>query len=111
MHFMGLHEHGRGQIRFPEETDLTPDASRRHRKSVEGGVVSDGGVSAAWMPRPSPQGWVYGVPAIRHHLAKHTETQSRRLSCCRCSGLCGRRAASPAPTLEPQQQRPPLRPP
>ncbi len=34
--------------------------------SVEGGEVSDGGVSAAWMPRPSPQGWVYGVPAIRH---------------------------------------------
>ncbi len=38
----------------------------RHRKTVEGGEVSDGGVSAAWMPRPSPQGWVYGVPAIRH---------------------------------------------
>ena len=38
----------------------------RHRETVEGGEVSDGGVSAAWMPRPSPQGWVYGVPAIRH---------------------------------------------
>ena len=45
-----------------------PGATRthRHRESVEGREVSDGGVSAAWMPRPSPQGWVYGAPAIRH---------------------------------------------
>ncbi len=45
-----------------------PEAARthRHRETVEGGEVSDGGVSAAWMPRPSPQGRVYGVPAIRH---------------------------------------------
>ena len=28
----------------------------------EVGRVGFAGVSAAWMPRPSPQGWVYGVP-------------------------------------------------
>ncbi|TPD93923.1 hypothetical protein FJP65_15900 [Stenotrophomonas maltophilia] len=47
--------------------------SNRHREPVEGGAVSDCGVSAAWMPRPSPQGWVYGVPAIRHRPAQPTE--------------------------------------
>ncbi len=35
--------------------------SIRSRKSVRGGAVSECGVSAAWMPRPSPHGWVYGV--------------------------------------------------
>ncbi len=30
------------------------DQSNRHRETVEGGAVSDCGVSAAWMPRPSP---------------------------------------------------------
>ncbi len=47
--------------------------SNRHRETVEGGAVSDCGVSAAWMPRPSPQGRVYGVPAIRHRPAQPTE--------------------------------------
>ncbi|RRU07022.1 hypothetical protein EGJ77_19520 [Stenotrophomonas maltophilia] len=28
------------------------------------GRVGYAGVSAAWMPRPSPQGWVYGVPCV-----------------------------------------------
>ncbi len=34
-----------------------------HTRSVEGRPGWVGGVSAAWMPRPSPQGWVHGVPA------------------------------------------------
>jgi len=51
--------------------------SNRHRETVEGGAVSDCGVSAAWMPRPSPHGRVYGVPAIRHRPAKPQTTQSR----------------------------------
>ncbi|AVH90427.1 hypothetical protein AL480_06100 [Stenotrophomonas maltophilia] len=41
----------------------------RSRKSVEGGVGPVAGVSAAWMPRPSPQGRVYGVPRNRTHPA------------------------------------------
>ncbi|TIE14131.1 hypothetical protein DI041_02565 [Stenotrophomonas maltophilia] len=49
------------------------DQSNRHRETVEGGAVSDCGVSAAWMPRPSPHGRVYGVPAIRHRPAQHTD--------------------------------------
>ena len=39
---------------------------RRSRKSVGGGVGPVTGVSAAWMPRPSPQGRVYGVPCPAH---------------------------------------------
>ncbi len=78
-------EINRGQIRFPKEngSDPMPSAmplpgqSNRHRATVEGGAVSDCGVSAAWMPRPSPQGRVHGVPAIRHRPAKPQTTQSR----------------------------------
>src|SRR6185437_7053459 len=43
--------------------------SNRSRKPVEGGVGPVAGVSAAWMPRPSPQGRVYGVPRNRTHPA------------------------------------------
>ncbi|TIL16159.1 hypothetical protein E4419_06745 [Stenotrophomonas maltophilia] len=43
--------------------------SSRSRKTVEGGVGPVAGVSAAWMPRPSPQGRVYGVPCHRTHPA------------------------------------------
>jgi len=57
--------------------------STRHRGIVEGGAVSDCGVSAAWMPRPSPQGWVYGVPAIRHRPAI-----PRNARCCCCCCCC-----------------------
>ncbi|MBA0309878.1 hypothetical protein D7Y33_02400 [Stenotrophomonas maltophilia] len=39
--------------------------SDRSRETVEGGVGPVAGVSAAWMPRPSPQGWVYGVSRNR----------------------------------------------
>ncbi|CAH0065905.1 conserved protein of unknown function [Stenotrophomonas maltophilia] len=41
----------------------------RSQKSVEGGVGPVAGVSAAWMPRPSPQGRVYGVSRNRTHPA------------------------------------------
>jgi len=41
----------------------------RHQKSVSGRVGRHCGVSAAWMPRPSPQGWVYGVPVMPTHPA------------------------------------------
>ncbi|RTY17783.1 hypothetical protein EKT70_02445 [Stenotrophomonas geniculata] len=41
----------------------------RSRRSVEGGVGPVAGVSAAWMPRPSPQGRVYGVSRNRTHPA------------------------------------------
>jgi hypothetical protein len=30
------------------------DTHQEQQETVEGGVVSDCGVSAAWMPRPSP---------------------------------------------------------
>ncbi|PJL58426.1 hypothetical protein B9Y82_06690 [Stenotrophomonas maltophilia] len=41
----------------------------RSQRSVEGGVGPVAGVSAAWMPRPSPHGWVYGVSRNRTHPA------------------------------------------
>ncbi len=45
------------------------DTHQQQQKPVEGGVGPVAGVSAAWMPRPSPQGWVYGVPRNRTHPA------------------------------------------
>ncbi|QDL26758.1 hypothetical protein EGM71_02900 [Stenotrophomonas maltophilia] len=61
----------------------------RSRKSVEGGVGPVAGVSAAWMPRPSPQGWVYGVPRHRTHPAIPREPSFCFGSCCcRCLCLC-----------------------
>lgn len=38
----------------------------RRRDPSEAGGVGPGGVSAPWMARLSPQGWVYGVPARLH---------------------------------------------
>ncbi|KAJ9651775.1 hypothetical protein H2198_008954 [Neophaeococcomyces mojaviensis] len=43
--------------------------SDRPQETVEGGVGPVAGVSAAWMPRPSPQGRVHGVPRDRTHPA------------------------------------------
>src|SRR3984893_4865196 len=34
----------------------------RRRDASEAGGGGVAGMSAAWMPRPSPQGWVHGVP-------------------------------------------------
>ncbi|TFZ47533.1 hypothetical protein E5C33_02340 [Stenotrophomonas maltophilia] len=42
------------------------------RPTVEGGVGPVAGVSAAWMPRPSPQGRVYGVSRYRIYPAQET---------------------------------------
>ncbi len=58
--------------------------SIRSRKSVRGGAVSACGVSAAWMPRPSPHGRVHGVPALRHRPAK---PRNASFCFCRCFGL------------------------
>ncbi|MBA0250835.1 hypothetical protein D7Y19_05390 [Stenotrophomonas maltophilia] len=58
----------------------------RSQKSVEGGVGPVAGVSAAWMPRPSPQGRVYGVSRHRTHPAIPQESCCCRCSCC-CLGL------------------------
>ncbi|PJL05787.1 hypothetical protein B9Y85_08315 [Stenotrophomonas maltophilia] len=55
----------------------------RSRRSVEGGVGPVAGVSAAWMPRPSPQGRVYGVPRHRTHPAI-----PRNARCCCCCCCC-----------------------
>ena len=49
------------------------------------------GVSAAWMPRPSPQGWVYGVPCqpIPPRPTHSTTTRQRSGRCrCRCCCTC-----------------------
>ena len=43
------------------------DTHQQQQKPVEGGVGPVAGVSAAWMPRPSPQGRVHGVPRNRTH--------------------------------------------
>ena len=56
----------------------------RLRRSVEGGVGPVAGVSAAWMPRPSPHGRVHGVPRNRTHPAIPQEPR-----CCRCRCICG----------------------
>ncbi len=45
--------------------------------------MSECGVSAAWMPRPSPHGRVHGVPALRHRRAT-----PRNVCCGCCSGRC-----------------------
>ncbi|SSM89169.1 Uncharacterised protein [Acinetobacter baumannii] len=58
----------------------------RSQNSVEGGVVSECGVSAAWMRLPSLQGRTCGVPALRHRPAIPRET-SFCFGCCCCSGL------------------------
>ncbi|MPS45781.1 hypothetical protein B9Y76_15795 [Stenotrophomonas maltophilia] len=60
---------------------------RRSQDSVEGGVGPVAGVSAAWMPRPSPHGWVYGVSRHRIHPAIPQEASfcfGCCFSCCRC---------------------------
>ncbi len=65
--------------------------SGRSQETVEGGVGQVVGVSAAWMPRPSPHGRVYGVPHNLAHPAYPQETSFCRCSGC-CFGLCGFRA-------------------
>ncbi|RRU09023.1 hypothetical protein EGJ06_05890 [Stenotrophomonas maltophilia] len=45
------------------------------------------GVSAAWMPRPSPQGRVYGVPRQRTHPAFDSFPRSVGAGALRCSWL------------------------
>ncbi len=52
-----------GQIRFPQENGSDPKRpSGRSQETVEGGVGQVVGVSAAWMPRPSPHDGFTGVP-------------------------------------------------
>ncbi|AVO28976.1 hypothetical protein C6Y55_03005 [Stenotrophomonas maltophilia] len=58
----------------------------RSRRSVEGGVGPVAGVSAAWMPRPSLQGRIHGVPRNRTHPAIPQEP-SFCFGCCCCPGL------------------------
>ncbi len=56
-HWSDIEWNSGGQIRFPKESGS--DTKRRpssSRETVEGGVGPVAGVSAAWMPRPSPGG-------------------------------------------------------
>ena len=84
------------QIRFPPENGSDPKRiSNRSRKTVEGGVGPVAGVSAAWMPRPSPHGWVYGVSRNRTRPAIQQEASFCFCCCfgsCRGRGLCRCRA-------------------
>ena len=57
------------------------------QKSVSGRVGGAGGVSAAWMPRLSPQGRVHGVPASPTHPASSQETGFPRSSQTNHEGL------------------------
>ncbi|MBA0461112.1 hypothetical protein D7Y60_11085 [Stenotrophomonas maltophilia] len=61
------------------------DTHQQQREAVEGGVGPVAGVSAAWMPRPSPQGRVYGVPRNRTHPAI---PPNACFCCCCCFGCC-----------------------
>jgi len=65
--------------------------STGHRETVEGGAVSECGVSAAWMRLPSLQGRTCGVPALRHRPAIPRNARCFCcFGCCRC--FCGCRA-------------------
>ncbi|TGR41944.1 hypothetical protein EN794_039945 [Mesorhizobium sp. M00.F.Ca.ET.151.01.1.1] len=46
---------------------------QEQQEPVEGGAGPVAGVSAAWMPRPSPHGRVYGVSRNRTHPASPQE--------------------------------------
>ncbi|MBA0250929.1 hypothetical protein D7Y34_11415 [Stenotrophomonas maltophilia] len=61
-------------IRADQRSAPTRAESRsdRSQETVEGGVGQVVGVSAAWMPRPSPHGRVYGVP---HNLTRPANPQ------------------------------------
>ncbi len=76
-----------------------PCRSNRSRRTVEGGVGPVAGVSAAWMPRPSPQGWVYGVPRNRTHPAIPRNARCC-FGCCHCPGI-GRCRAQPCRLTHP----------
>ncbi len=65
------------------------DTYQQQRRSVRGGAVSECGVSAAWMPRPSLHGRTCGVPALRHR-----PTNSRKARCCCCCCCCCCRPAA-----------------
>ncbi|OWQ75629.1 hypothetical protein CEE63_08120 [Stenotrophomonas maltophilia] len=67
----------------------------RSQDSVEGGVGPVAGVSAAWMPRPSPHGRVYGVSRHRIHPAIPQETSFCRCRCLKPPQVQG--AALPTP--------------
>ena len=96
---------------FRRKTDLTPDTFRyltdvstkvdtyqQPSEPVEGGAVSDCGVSAAWMRLPSLHGRTCGVPAIRHRPAI-PRNAALALALAVAVALSRCRAASPAETL------------
>jgi len=56
-------------FRYLTEVSTKVDTYQQPRERVEGGAVSECGVSAAWMPRPSLHGPTYGVPRNRTHPA------------------------------------------
>ncbi len=88
-----------GQIRFPSENGSDPKSrSNRPQESVEGGVGPVAGVSAAWMPRPSPQGWVYGVSRNRTHPAYPQEARFCFGCCCCCCSSSQRVQGAALPT-------------
>ncbi|TGR54004.1 hypothetical protein EN794_008425 [Mesorhizobium sp. M00.F.Ca.ET.151.01.1.1] len=79
-----------GQIRFPQENGSEPKGnSDSSQETVEGGVGPVAGVSAAWMPRPSPHGRVYGVSRNRTHPAYPQETSFCCCCCCCCCCCSG----------------------
>ncbi|PSD09835.1 hypothetical protein C7E19_23125 [Stenotrophomonas maltophilia] len=80
---MNLHRNRIFRIEI-EEHPRTAWIYCRSRESVEGGAGPVAGVSAAWMPRPSPHGRVYGVSRNRTHPAI---PRNARCCCCCCSGL------------------------
>ncbi|AYA90062.1 hypothetical protein PEM_04590 [Stenotrophomonas sp. Pemsol] len=70
--------------------------SDRSQEPVEGGVGPVAGVSAAWMPRPSPQGRVYGVSRNRAHPASPQKTSFCRCRCRPAAGTTAGAGRSPA---------------
>jgi hypothetical protein len=57
-----LGRHGASAASDPLLLFFLSSVAGRTRKLSEVGRGGLAGVSAAWMPRPSPQGWVHGVP-------------------------------------------------
>ncbi|QCZ98021.1 hypothetical protein DL544_15320 [Stenotrophomonas sp. pho] len=78
------------------------DTYQQPSEPVEGGAVSEGGVSAAWMRLPSPHGRVYGVPALRYRPANPRDASF--CFCC-CLGLKHLRVQGAALPSNPQCSR------
>ncbi|PTS71847.1 hypothetical protein DBR33_00535 [Stenotrophomonas sp. HMWF022] len=68
-------------------------------------------MSAAWMRRPSPQGWVYGVPRVTTLLRpSRKNTEPTRFGFALCALACRKRPPAAGRPTSPAALRRDLRP-